>query len=157
MNKGEKEQLVKTPPPYIRHHGMYSVDFRNGPVPDGAATWHRYGAHGGALDNLSSCHNKGYACGFSTAQTVVRFILAPMTIPGAWVMGFFIASFSIFAQMFAWDAIARLVGEFFGVMVLECMGKRKYYQKKSLYYDLAALEIQARNTGLVLEPGVQIL
>eukprot|EP00040_Diaphanoeca_grandis_P006151 m.36170 g.36170 ORF g.36170 m.36170 type:complete len:188 (-) comp17271_c0_seq1:232-795(-) len=120
------------------------------PYPDNNETWARYGVHGGAMDNLSKCHNRAYAVGFSMAQTIVRFFIAPMSIPAAWLWGFWIATFSVFAQVFALHAVAKLVGEFFGIFVLECTGKRLYYQKKAAYFELAALELKERNPKLQL-------
>ena len=42
-----------------------------------------------------------------------------------------------------------------GVFVIELSGKRRYYQKKAAYYELAALEIQQRDSNLRI--GVQVI
>ena len=59
------------------------------------------------------------------AQTIMRVMLAPMSIPFAWCIGFIIAGMSLFAQLAGLNAIARLCGELIGTLVLECSGKRQ--------------------------------
>ena len=52
---------MQRPPAYVAPASSFcSVEMWNGPYPDSEATWYRYGSHGGAWNNLSDVHNKGY-------------------------------------------------------------------------------------------------
>ena len=109
--------LYCTPNDHVCH-----IALRIHPHPHHHCTTHhrRYHHHTHAAVTLYR-----YAAGFSMAQTIFRVVLAPMSVPFAWFIGFCIAGFSLFAQLAGLHALTRLVGEVIGTFVLEASGKRQ--------------------------------
>eukprot|EP00039_Didymoeca_costata_P018018 m.331808 g.331808 ORF g.331808 m.331808 type:complete len:172 (-) comp16797_c0_seq1:1170-1685(-) len=136
-------------------NGCASSQAIGGPMLDNSETWIRYGAHGGHGNNLSQTHAGVFGFAFSATHTFMRYLLFPLTIVAAFVLGVFVAGISVFAQAMGLHVWARLCGEAIGIFVLEITGKRAYYQKKGAYYELAALDLKDRNPKINL--GLQII
>ena len=124
-----------------------SSEYRPSPLPYALGakhSWSAYGVRGGSPPSVTRAHNRAYAMGFNMAQCFMWYVLAPLSVPFALLMGMFTSGYVAFAQMVGWRPFCNLMGDLFGRMGLELSGKREYYEKKGAYFELAARDLQMR-------------
>jgi hypothetical protein len=111
-----------------------------------------YGVEGlrdGETCKIPSWHNSAYATGFKWMQLLCWYVLAPLSIPMAFVCGIMVAGYASIGQMMGIKPFWNLVGDIVGQTVLAVSGKREYYERKQAYYEVAAWNLQLQRSQQV--------